>query len=248
MTVPTDWWKEFFTGIALDLWRQCTPDEHTRAETDFIEKQLGLRPPARILDVPCGNGRHTRELARRGYQMTGVDYAAESIAEARAVEPGLAIAWEQRDMRDLPWQEAFDVVFSFGNSFGYLDDAGNRDFLRAVRRVLKPGGRLLLDAPMVAETLLLKLQERTWHEVGDILFLGHRRYDPERSRLDVEYIFIHDGKVDRRPATYRVYLYRELCGLLEEAGFGEITGQGGMEQEPFRLGSPTLYLTAVKRA
>src|SRR5262249_51781497 len=156
MTVPSDWWKDFFSGLTVEVWRRCTTDEMTRAEADFIAKELQLPPSARVLDVPCGNGRHTRELARRGYRTTGGGLAAEFIAEAKAAsaEGGLAVAWDQREMRDLPWRDEFDGAFSFGNSFGYLDDEGNAEFLRALHRVLKPVARLLLDVPTVAECLL----------------------------------------------------------------------------------------------
>lgn len=64
--MPKEWWEDFFDGITLDFWRQAFTGEHNRAESDFLEKVLELRPPARILDVPCGEGRLSRELASRG--------------------------------------------------------------------------------------------------------------------------------------------------------------------------------------
>lgn len=73
MSVSTEWWQGFFQGIALDLWRGAVPEEQTKAEIDFIEKQIALTPKAKILDVPCGMGRHSLELARRGYRVTGSD-------------------------------------------------------------------------------------------------------------------------------------------------------------------------------
>jgi SAM-dependent methyltransferase len=141
----------------------------------------------------------------------------------------------------------FDGAFSFGNSFGYLDDDGNAAFLQAVHRALKPGARFLIDAPTVAEALLPKFQERMWYRVDDILFLIEQHYDPVRARLDIQYTFIRGGSVDTRPASHRIYTYRELCRLLEEAGFAECTGQGSLEGDRFRLGAPRLLLTAVRR-
>src|SRR5262249_91447 len=141
MTATRDWWRTFFSGPMVEGWLKATTEEQTRQEIDFIQEMLGVSPPARLLDVPCGGGRHSLALAARGYQMTGVDISAEFLAAARAVAvtgPG-QVAWEQREMRDLPWSTAFDGAFSMGNSFGYDDDEGNADFFRAAARVLKPG-------------------------------------------------------------------------------------------------------------
>jgi SAM-dependent methyltransferase len=249
MTVPADWWQEFFHGIALECWWRVGTPEYTRPEVDFIEQELALRPPAHLLDVPCGNGRHARELARRGYRVIGVDLAAENIAAAQAQSTGQEnLAFERRDMRDLPWREEFDGAFSFGNSFGYLDDAGNVVFLQAVGRVLKPEARFVLDAPMTAESLLPNFQERRWYPIGDILFLVDQHYDPATSRVEAEYSFIQGGKVDKRGISQRVYFYRELSQLLEAAGFGDLTAYGSLSREPFRLGAQRLLLSAVKKS
>jgi SAM-dependent methyltransferase len=147
MTAARDWWQTFFTGPMADGWLRAMPEETTQQEADFVEQVLQVAAPARLLDVPCGGGRHAHALAARGYQMTAVDVSPHFLAAARARPVGGTgqVAWEQRDMRDLPWAGAFDGAYSMGNSFGYLDDQGNADFLSAVARALKPGGRFVLD-------------------------------------------------------------------------------------------------------
>ena len=63
--MPTaNWWEDFFTGLIVDFWRAAMPPEATRAEADFFERSLALEPGARLLDVPCGDGR----LANPGLQ------------------------------------------------------------------------------------------------------------------------------------------------------------------------------------
>src|SRR5574341_1288968 len=84
MTIPSNWFETFFHGVTLDLWRQAIPPEHTKAEAEFLIKMLACAPGARVLDVPCGNGRLSFELAKRGLSVTGVDIAEEFIHEARA--------------------------------------------------------------------------------------------------------------------------------------------------------------------
>jgi hypothetical protein len=65
--VPADWWRSFFTGAALEVWRGVTSDDLTRSEADFLETALMMPPSSRALDVPCGSGRHAAlELTARG--------------------------------------------------------------------------------------------------------------------------------------------------------------------------------------
>jgi SAM-dependent methyltransferase len=122
-------------------------------------------------------------------------------------------------MRDLPWRARFDGAVCVGNSFGYLDDEGNARFLRAVRHALKPGAKFVLETPMVIENLLGHLQPRPWWKAGDVHLLAQNRYDEARSRLEIEYTFVIDGRVTVRRGSHRAYSYRELVELMRSAGF-----------------------------
>lgn len=248
MAKPKEWWEDFFHGIFLDLWTQAVPPEQTRQEADFLEKMLGAAAGARLLDVPCGNGRLSLELTARGYCLTGVDMASEYIepAKGHAADKNVAIDFQLRDMRDLPWHEEFDGAFCFGNSFGYFDDQGNEELLRRIANVLKPGARFVLDVPTVAEVVLPKFDARTWYQVGDMYFLAVRSYDPTQGRLRSDYTLIKNGIIDQRSASYRVYTFREICKLCELAGFGELVALGGLEETPFTFGSPRLLLIGRK--
>jgi SAM-dependent methyltransferase len=216
--VQSNWWEAFFQGVAVDMWLKAIPPEHTRREAASLEQTLGLTPGAELLDVPCGAGRLSLELAAR-YRITGVDLAAECLAHARAADTEHRVSWERRDMRDLPWPARFDGAFCYGNSFGYLDDEGNAQFLRAVAAALKPGGRFALETPMVIESLLANLQERPWFTAGPIYLLVQNDYDASRSRLNTEYTFVSEGQVEVRRGSQRVYTYRQLIELMESAGF-----------------------------
>jgi SAM-dependent methyltransferase len=248
MTAPTDWWRTFFSGMVVESWLKITTPEQTRQEADFILESLGVPAPARLLDVPCGGGRHCHALAENGYAMTGVDISAESLeaANAPAGDWSRTIAWEHREMRDLPWPEAFDGAYSFGNSFGYLDDDGNAAFLKSMANALKPGARFILDTGYVAETLLPVLQEQAQYPIGDMIMLANRRYDPVEGRLHVEYTYIRDGETDRRSMSARIHTCREVFRLLEGAGFTDLKAYGSLAREPFRLGSHRLLMVATK--
>jgi cyclopropane fatty-acyl-phospholipid synthase-like methyltransferase len=244
-----EWWEGFFSGLWLDVQGETKTEEQTRIEADFIQNVLQLAPQSKVLDVPCGEGRHSIELAARGCQVTGVDITLPFLNEAQhqAKEQQLEVAWEHRDMRDLPWEEEFDGVFCFWGSFGYFEDKGNADFLKAVSRVLKPRAKFLLDTH-VTETLLPKLsQERGWRRVGNTLVLEERHYDHVCGRTKTEWTLVQDGKTFEKSTSIRLYTYRELCQLLEGLGFADPEGYGSLSGEPFQLGSPRLYLVVTKK-
>ncbi|HEV7474605.1 MAG TPA: class I SAM-dependent methyltransferase [Pyrinomonadaceae bacterium] len=246
--MDTNWWENFFHGIALDFWRAAISEEQTRAEAEFIQKQLRLAPGDKVLDAPCGNGRLAIQLARSGVKLTGVDIAAEFIAEAigKATEIGTAVEWQQRDMRSLPWTNEFDGAFCFGNSFGYLEDDENAEFLQAVSRSLKPGARFVLDAPAIAECILPHFQPARAIELGGISVSIEHRYDHEQGRMFNDFTFSRAGVDDKRPSFQRLYTFRELTELLQAAGFEVVNAYGSLAEEPFTLGAPRLLLVAQK--
>jgi len=245
-----EWWSTFFSGLAAESLSRLYPEEYTRAEARFLLEAFGPARPLRVLDVPCGTGRLALELAAGGIDVTGVDLTGAFIEEARAgaARRGLPAAFERRDMRDLPpsWEGSFDGACCFGNSFGYLSDEGNIAFLAAVGRSLRPGGKFVLDVPLVAETLRDNLVANSWHRIGDILMLWSAGYRPEEGRAVTEYTFIRGERIERKEASYRIYTYRQLLELLGEAGFGRIEGKGSLSGEPFAWGSRALHIIAVR--
>ena len=249
MSEPTEWWHEFFSGSALDFVRHSRDDEQTQEEADFVQQALGLALGSKVLDVPCGGGRLSLELASRGYQVTGVDISLPLLdaAKVEADVQRLAIDWEHRDMRDLPWPGEFDGAICFWSSFGYFDEQGNADFLKAVSDALKPGARFLLDTPLI-ETRLpeMESEEKVWWQAGELLALEDRRFDHVSSRVESEWTFVHRGQIEKKPLSLRLYTYRELCSLLELAGFGNHLAYGTVDLEPFSLGSNWLYMVTTK--
>jgi SAM-dependent methyltransferase len=195
------------------------------AEAGHAARLAGCRPGARILDAGCGNGRHAVPLANAGYRVVGLDRSGVLLAAAR------------RAARDAPWPRfvrasytrlpfesgAFDAVLCLGTALGYLGDQGDRAPLREFRRVLAPGGRLVIETLHRAElgARLARHEERRLAG-GDTLRYD-RRFDRahhtmrETQRLD-------DSGGEGPPRTYqlRVYGRRELCRMLEDAGFAII--------------------------
>ena len=244
-----DWWKDFFGGLMVDFWRAAMTPETTRAEADFLWKSLRLAPGMRVLDVPCGDGRLALELAARGCRVTGVDISSGFLAAAEesARERGLDVAWRESDMRDLPWDwnEEFDAAYCAGSSFGFLGDSGDAAFLDAVARTLKPGGRFFGDFK-AAESVLPSFRESYEMPVGDLVFAAKNSYDPAAGTMENLYTVTRGSEVEKKRAVHRIYTTREILKMLSDAGFGGLQTYGSLDGEPYRLGSPRLFVVATK--
>jgi SAM-dependent methyltransferase len=245
--MDTDKFAAIFSGLLLDALDHTKSHDYTRQEATYLERVLVLPQAGKVLDVPCGSGRLMLELAARGYQMTGIDIAQPSVDELcrRAQERNLVIAAEQGDMRDLRWNTEFDGAYCAWESFGYFDDAGNLDFLKAVYRALKPGARFLIDTHVV-ESFLPHFPHRFWSQSGDLLVLEEADYDLDRGRFSREWVFIRGEQQEKRSLSLRLYTYRELCGLLTEAGFTDLKGYNLLSVEKFAVGGPRLNIIARK--
>lgn len=242
-----NWQKEFFSHrVVLDLWRKAVSAEQTAREADFLERMLG--PRSRLLDAPCGFGRHAVELARRGCRVTGVDLSDAYVREAREAvrSAGIVAEFVEGDMRTLEYPAEFDGAYCCGNSFGYFDHAGITAFVSGVARALKPGGRFVLDSGTVAESILPTLKEREWMKVDDILFAIENRYDPVESCLETEATFIRGDESETHKWWHCVYTVAEIRRLLGRAGLETIHLFSSTDEQPYRLGSPLLLLVAKK--
>jgi len=248
MNAPTDWWKSFFDGLAVDFWTAVIPAEATADDVAFLWKHLRLAPGARLLDVPCGDGRLSRPLAARGADVTAVDISEQALATARErAARGETVRYRQAEMRDLPWSSEFDAACCFGNSFGYLDDAGNEEFLDNVARTLKAGGRFALDYGQTAESVLPRISPKQEADVAGFHFAEETRYEPVSARIENVFTFARDGRSETKLASQRVYTLRQVLELFDGAGFEVESYFGSPTEEPFALASQRLLLVARKR-
>lgn len=244
-----EWFETFFQGVAVEFWNRAMPPALTLMEVDFLEKALAPPPGASLLDIPCGSGRHSVELARRGYRMTGIDLSTDFLkgAGSRAAEAQVQVDVRHGDMREPDLDpNSFDGAFCFGNSFPYLDRTGVTAFLAALSRAIRPGGRLVIDTGCAAESILPALLPQRWHRFEDIIVMSTATYVAADSRLDIDYTFIQDGKFETRPSSSYVFTVAELTRMLAEAGFEVVSLAGGFAGERYELGSPRLVLTAER--
>ena len=243
------WWGDFFRGLWLEVQRRTKSHELTVKEIDFLERAYDLPKGAKLVDAPCGVGRHSIELASRGYNVTGIDITEPFVEDARASskEAGVQVDWRIGDMRKLP-QDSFDVVTCLWGSFGYFEDDGNREHVAAAFAALKPGGQFLFDTH-TTETLLPKIAEaRAWRQVDDIMILEERRFDLEGSRTVTDWTLIRGDERFEDTTSIRLYSYREIVMMLRDAGFEVETVSGSLDGAPFTLGSSRLFIGARKPA
>jgi SAM-dependent methyltransferase len=242
--LKTEWFETFFQGPAVDFWTRAIPPALTSADVDFLEKTFDVKSGARLVDVPCGNGRHSIELARRGYRVTGIDLSEEFLTAARAE---LDADWRKGDMRALQLEPStFDGAFCFGNSFGYLDHVGVESFLVALAGALKPAAKLVIETGVCAESILPALVQKRWHRLGDLLVLSENRYDPWESCLNIDYTFVRGSTIETRPTASYVFTSAELRRMPEAAGFDTLSFHGGVAGEPYQSGSPRLIIIAQR--
>jgi SAM-dependent methyltransferase len=241
-----EWFQDFFQGLAVDFWTAVAPSG--AADLPFLESVYGAPDNRDILDVACGAGRHSIPLAKRGYNVTGLDSSATFLdaAQRRADAENVSIDWRRGDMRELAWRDRFDGALCFGNSFGYCDRDGTRAFVRSLADSLKPGAAFVLETGAMAESLLPALQTRRWMEVGDMLFFSSATYDATHSRLDIEYSFVRDGVRETRLAHTWIYTVAEVCEFFASAGLIVEQLCSSTDGAPFRLGDPKLLLVARK--
>jgi SAM-dependent methyltransferase len=202
----------------------------TRQEVDFLVEALALPPGARVLDVGCGVGRHSLELARRGYRPLGVDISAGMLGAGRrtAAAEGLAVEFVQCDARRLDFGPTFDAAICLcEGAFGLAGDiAGHRAVLAGVARALKPAAPFVLTAGSALSAA---------RGVA-----GAAAFDPLTCTL-VEETMIRSPAGETKPVTLYTtcFTFRELVWLLEEAGFADVVGYGCMPGA-FAARPPTL--------
>ena len=222
------------------------------AQVDDLLKLAGLTPPAHLLDLCCGPGRHALELARRGFHVTGVDRTERYLEAARrkAAEEGLAIEFVCEDMRRFSRPAAFDAAINLFTSFGYFEDrAEDLQVLCNLYASLKPGARLIMDL-VGKEVLARSFRERDWHwldEDSGVLMLEERRLSQGWGWIESTWTLIRENDRVSRTFSLRNYAGTELAALLMQAGFRSVALYGALSGAPYDQNAQRLVAVAEKK-
>jgi SAM-dependent methyltransferase len=217
-------------------------------EIDYLIDLLELPSEADVLDLCCGPGRHSIDLARRGYKVTGVDRTEQylTVARDKAAWEGLKIEFVQKDMRQFSRPEAFDVTFSMFTSFGYFDDSGDdRIVVENVFSSLKPGGKWVIDV-IGKEVLARIFQARDWDEIDDAIILEERTPNADWSIIKMRWILIKNGQMEEFILNLRLYSAQELSTLLKSVGFSRVNVYGDLKGAPYDHKAKRLIVVGQK--
>ncbi len=170
------WFKDWFNSPYYHLLYFNRDDREAAAFINKLIDYLQPAPGSKMLDVACGKGRHSIQLASKGFDITGIDLSEDSINEALKSEKE-NLHFYRHDMRLLFWINYFDYAFNFFTSFGYFNtQRENDDAVRSIAKALKPGGIFVIDYLNVhyAEDHLVHQSEK---KVEDVNFFITKWFD-----------------------------------------------------------------------
>ena len=211
---------------------------------------LGLPSGSRILDVPCGQGRHSHLLAEAGFNVDGLDYSKYLISLARRRGAGRGLRYTRGDMRRLPrrWSSRFDAVLNLFTSFGFFTDpADDQRVIAEFARVLRPDGVLIWHGGS-RDAVMARFISRDWWQSGDGTIVAHQRsFDPLSGVLTIESTW--RGSEDRpghRQHRIRLYTATRLAELCAGEGLVVEEAYDGFTPRPLKRASGEMLLVARK--
>ncbi|MEF8757234.1 MAG: class I SAM-dependent methyltransferase [Halobacteriales archaeon] len=226
------------------------PEKHEAApeEVDRLLDLADVEPEGRLLDVPCGVGRHAVSLAKRGFRVTAVDATDRYLesARARAEDSNVDVEFVHEDMRSFRRGETFDAVLNLYTSFGYFEE--RQDDERTARNFyesLTPGGTLVMSLAG-KEVLAGAFEKRSWEERDGAYLLEHREVTDDWSWMTNRWHLVVDGEVREFTVSHRLYSAYELSELLRNVGFDAVDAYGNLDGDPYDADAEKLVVVAEK--
>jgi 2-polyprenyl-3-methyl-5-hydroxy-6-metoxy-1,4-benzoquinol methylase len=239
--LDANWYKSIWS---LDIKEQSWVED-TENQVDFIVNTLKLTGKERILDLACGFGRHALSLARRGFQVTGVDITKEFIQDATqtAKAEGLNAQFINSDIRDLHTTNEYDVVLNLADgAIGYLEsDDENLKIFRVISNALKPGGKHFMDI-CNAEHAEHYFPKQCWEAGESALSISRFEWDAKKRIMLFGDNTITYGELAKKPnieygAPQRLYSIDEIeeiwkrMDMKVEHTFSNYYGKGASYKE-----------------
>ena len=241
--------NSFFDGYYKEIWRHIFPEKTTLAEVDFIINEAKLKAGSAVLDVMCGYGRHSLELARKGIKVTAVDNLADYINEikGKASAEKLEIESLCEDALDVQLDKLYDAVICMGNSLQFFNEEDTLRLLSNISAHLSPGGKFFINTWSIAEIAMKNFKDKSWIRIGELLFLTDCKLLFHPTRIETNSIIITDsGERENKTGIDFIYSISEMETMLNKTGLhlNEIYSIPG--KKPFTVGEPRAYIVAEK--
>ena len=246
--INDNWYEDFFTGINCELWENAVQPDWTSKEVDFLVQQLNLEKGATILDIPCGFGRHAIELARRGFEVTGVDISARFVKNLneKVQAENLNIQVIKADVLKLKLSQQFMGAICMGNSFGYFDFDKMNLFVETVAKALTKGARFIINSGMIAESILPNFAGNKLFTVGDISMAVQNTYNSKDGYMASELTYTKNGVSEQHAFKHYVFTLNEVTRLLAQYALQVVGTYNSPEGITYKLGDPQIYIVAEK--
>lgn len=246
MAHPKEWFSDWFDSPYYHILYKNRDMQEAEFFLQNLVNKLKLAPGQKLIDLACGKGRHSIFLSKLGFDVTGVDLSAQSIAAAKTFEND-HLHFEVQDIRKLPYRGSFDVALNLFTSFGYFDcDDTNQLVVNQVYDALKPGGLCVIDFMNVNYVLpLLKKEEQK--TIDGITFTIHKKV--ENDMIVKEIMFSDQGNDFHFHEEVQVLKREDFERWFRVSGFTLESTWGSYQLEPYHPEtSERLILVARKHA
>ena len=239
-----NWFEEWFNSPYYHLLYANRSEAEAENFIKRISEHLQIPNGAKVLDVACGKGRHSKTLAKLGFDVTGIDLSENSIDEARKFNCS-NMRFDVWDMRKTYKANAFDFVFNLFSSFGYFEDERD-DYacIDAFYENLKPGGTLILDY-MNTECAVKNMKPREIVQRDDIQFHIQKKLEMGFIKKKIE--FLADGENYTFEEQLKVINQFKFTKMLEDCGFEIQHFFGDYELNEFNPASSMRLIFAAKK-
>lgn len=234
----TSWYENFFDADYLRLWEGAEAPDKTERQVAGLLAVLGLAAGSKVLDAPCGYGRISRELAKRGAYVLGLDLSRDLLAEAerrRGDLPAERLRYQRHDLRMPLPESGFDVALNIFSSLGYGSEDDDIAVLSNLRAAVRPGGLVFIET-MHRDRMVANLLQnpRPANRLPDgTLLVEEPRLDPLAGRVETTWYWSGPGGSGQKSGSIRAYTATELVKVVEAAGLRLRSAHNGCSTEPF---------------
>ena len=204
-----------------------------RKHVDWIHREVLSGQPARILDLGCGPGLYTSQLAERGHACSGVDFSPASIAYAReyAKKADLLCSYQLEDVREADFGSGYNLAMFIFGEFNVFTPQDARRILRKALAALQPGGALILEVHTFEVIHQIGLQPSSWYSTDSGLFsdqphlcLQENFWDEAQSVATTRFFIVdaQTSQVTRYAASMQAYTQDQYLIMLNECGFSKV--------------------------